>query len=616
MRNLRVGLKLGFFGGAALAMACGEPDSSEPGALIATSVDGRVGYLLDELPEALRARAAEQLIAQPESVWQDRAHKQLQLMSYRLVFRDAFYDEADGKGQLPLPPEEKWNVTLLGAPARESVGVHDLVLVDYRFESTLLTDVDSPAASDAALARVGGSWDESFVLPLDPELLLQRTGYACMDESEFPPNSVDGENVYTFYDQECTADDEDCHISETPDYDCTEALDRRIGSLSANLHFERLAWDGKVADQARVGKIGRPGADLQVIGQGLDNHRIIYRYISASSCAMKENCVSGLGWRRLLQFDASIKNIGADALNIGDIDYYLESQDTALATHNTFVYSDCHKHYHFSHYGKFELSSEEQRLGRKEAFCLQSTSRYGNNETSPLTHPYSSCSYQGIQAGWGDDYGAGIECQWIDVTGMADAAPITAKLDFKSNPDQFLCEGEPVLGSDDEPEFVDSGFKTDTGLEVDRAACDFSPKWDDNNEDSRMIPINPTGGLVTSACTRGQLGPLRDCGFQEGVGSVKVLPCAVGSSITLHCSVPAGAAPAVVRVCEYSELQKTGVSCVQRDALANQLVEGSDVAVEVACPGGRDVVEVGGHVALYSAAALPGDSVQLDCVAE
>jgi hypothetical protein len=40
------------------------------------------------------------------------------------------------------------------------------------------------------------------------------------------------------------------------------------------------------------------------------------------------------------------------------------------------------------------------------------------------------------------------------------------------------------------------------------------------------------------------------------------------------------------------------------------------VTVEVACPDARDVVEVGGHVALYSAAALPGDSVQLDCVAD
>ncbi|MEO8177593.1 MAG: lysyl oxidase family protein [Deltaproteobacteria bacterium] len=586
------------------------------GALISTSFDGRVGYLLDELPDSARLRAAQQLLEQPEAIWQERARSQLALMGYRLVFRDLFYDEEEAKGQLPLPPREKWQITLLGAPARETVDGHDLVLVDYRLNSTLLTDADSPELSDPAFAAIGGSWDEPFVLPLDPELLLQRIGYACMDESEFPPNSVDGENVSTFYDQECEAGENECHISDTPDFDCAEALDLTIGSLNADLHFERLPWDAALANQARVGSPGRPGADLQVIGEGLDNHRVIYRYISAGSCAMAENCVSGLGWRRLLQFDASIENVGADALDIGDIDYFLESKDTLLSTHNVFVYSACHEHYHFSHYGAFELSANNQRLGNKQAFCLQSTSRYSNNETSPLTHPYSSCEYQGIQAGWGDDYGAGVECQWIDVTGMADGAPINARLDFKSNPDKFLCEGEPVLDSDGEPMFEDSGFRTGTDLRVDRLACNFSSNWDGNNDASRMIPIEPTGSFVTDACTRGQLGPVRDCGFALGVGTLTEVPCAVGSSIRLRCSAPDGAKPAVVRVCEYSESQHTGVACVARDALANELVDRSDVLIDVACPDARDVVEVGGRVALYSAPALPGDAVQMTCAPE
>jgi hypothetical protein len=604
---------------AGAAVACTAEGPARPaseGALISTTFDGRVGYLLDELPDSARLRAAQQLIAQPDSLWQERARAQVALMSYRLVFRDLFYDEEEAKGQLPLPPKEKWQITLLGTPARETVDGHDLVLVDYRLNSTLLTDQDSPEASDSALAAIGGSWDEAFILPLDPELLLQRTGYACMDESEFPPNSVDGENVETFYDQECEAGENECHITATPDFDCTEALDMTIGSLSANLHFERLPWDVTQANQARVGDAGRPGADLQVIGEGLDNHRIIYRYIGADSCAMKENCVSGLGWRRLLQFDASIKNVGADALDIGDINYFLDSKDTLLSTHNTFVFSECHQHYHFSHYGAFELSANNERLGKKEAFCLQSTARYGNNETSPLTHPYSSCDYQGIQAGWGDDYGAGVECQWIDVTGMADGAPINAKLDFKSNPDKFLCEGEPVLNSDGEPVFEDSGFRTATDLQVDRPACNFSSNWDKNNDESRMIPIAPSGGFVTDACTRGQLGPLRDCGFTAGVGALSQVPCAVGSSITLRCSTPDGAAPAVVRVCEYSEAQHTGVACVEREAIANQLVDGSDVLIDVACPAIRDAVEVGGRVALYSAPALSGDAVQITCTPE
>lgn len=603
---------------AGTALGCGTDDivnegEQSEGALISTTMDGRVGYLLDELPEGLRERVAQQLIAQPESIWQERARAQARLMTYRLVFRNFFYEEVEAKGQLPLPPEEKWQITLLGSPERATVDGHDLVLIDYRLQSTLLTDGESPAAADEALGTIGGTWSEPFVLPLDPELLLQRTGFACMDESEFPPNSVDGENVATFYDQDCEAGENECHVTETPDEDCTEALTRAVGSLSAELQFERLPWDPALADSVRVGAIGEAGADLQVIGEGLDNHRIIYRYIAADSCAMAENCVTGLGWRRLLQFDASVKNVGADALHIGDVDYYLEDEDTLLSRHNIFVYSECHEHYHFAHYGSFELGTENQRVGNKQAFCLQSTNRYGNNETAPLTHDYSSCEYQGIQAGWGDDYGAGVECQWIDVTGMADGGPVTAQLEFKSNPDRFLCEGQPVLNDAGEPVFEDSGFVTDTNQRVDRPSCDFSPGWDSNNLEARSIPMPQAGGFITEPCSRGQLGPLRDCGFSAGIASLSEVACPVGGSIQLRCSVPDGTPPAVVRVCEYSEQLQTGVSCVYRDALANQVVAGSDVLVSVSCPEARDAIEVGGRVSVYGAPVVPGDVTSLTC---
>ncbi|HKO95201.1 MAG TPA: lysyl oxidase family protein [Polyangiaceae bacterium] len=589
-------------------------DRPQKGALISTRLEGRVGYLLDELPMGMRDRVAEQLIEQPEATWQARARAQVGLTGYRLAFRDAYYEEEEGRGQLPLPPAEKWQITLTGDPARSQVLDHDLVLVDYVMESTLLTDEASPEVSDPAFASVGGSWDEPFVLPLDPELLLQRTGYACMDEEEFPPNSVDGENVATFYDQDCEGgEDGGCHITEVPEESCLDALDAAVGSLSLDLHFERVAWDPALAEQARVGNAGRAGADLEVIGEGLDNRRIIYRYIDGDSCAMAENCVTGLGWRRLLQFDASIKNVGADALHIGDVDLLLGSQDTLLASHNIFVYSACHEHYHFTHYGEFELQSEDTALGNKQAFCLQSTTRYGNNETSPLTHPYGSCAYQGIQAGWGDDYGAGIECQWIDVSDVAPSAPVNAQLDFKLNPDQFLCEGSPVLDAEGEPVFADSGFRTPGGLTVDRPECNFRSNWDANNEEARPVTIKPTGSFVTEPCTRGQLGPRRDCGFEPGVSSVTEVACAPGSSVSLRCSVPSGSAPAVVRVCEYSEKWSTGVACVYREALANGVVDGSAVDLEVTCPEARDAIEVGGHVALYSAPVLPGDEVTVSC---
>lgn len=45
-----------------------------------------------------------------------------------------------------------------------------------------------------------------------------------------------------------------------------------------------------------------------------------------------EGCVSGTGWRRLLQFDASVHNLGAQALGIGDLDYRTRvARDVAAA---------------------------------------------------------------------------------------------------------------------------------------------------------------------------------------------------------------------------------------------------------------------------------------------
>ena len=53
-------------------------------------------------------------------------------------------------------------------------------------------------------------------------------------------------------------------------------------------------------------------------------------------------------------------------------------------------------------------------LGAKQAFCWIDSARVqGNNP------PHYNCSNQGITAGWSDIYGRGLDCQWIDITGVA-----------------------------------------------------------------------------------------------------------------------------------------------------------------------------------------------------
>lgn len=593
----------------------GMPSGGVPeGALIATSMDSRVGVLLDELPAELRERAAEQLLEEDEAFWQGRARAQILLSSYRLVFRNFYYDEEEGRGQLPLPPTELWQVEFDGPAQRVDVGGHDLVVRDFTFQSTLLTDEPSAGASDPALAEVGGSWDEPFVFPLDPELLLQRTGYACMDEAEFPPNSVDGENVATFYDHECEGDDYACHITEVPSESCIEALDRAVGAVDTFVHFERLAWDEELADDVRVGELTHPDQpDVRVMQEGLDVQRVIYRFIGEDSCALAENCVGGTGWRRLLQFDASVHNVGGQALDIGDIDYYLEGSGSVLADHNIFEYSDCHEHYHFSYYGDFIFGSGDEQTGNKQAFCLQSTNRYSNSEYSPLTHPYGACDFQGIQAGWGDDYGAGIECQWIDVTNVdLEDGDAQGELAFVFNPEDFLCEGEPVLDEDGNPTWEETEFETVHGDPVDRAVCDFVPDYDANNRGEKTLDVT-RGGLIVSECTRGQIGPNRDCGFTEGAGEQATIACPPGETVRLSCALPEDAAPAVLRACEYSQVLGMGTACVFREALVNETLLSGETEVDIECPLARSESEPGGTVALYTAPILPGDDLNLDC---
>ena len=175
---------------------------ADSGALIRLSMQSEAGILLDDFPAAMRDRVAASLAAQPAAYWREIAAQQLSLTYNRLHFRNFFYP---GKGQLPLPPEALWAISIDSPPVRQTVNGHDLLLVAYTFRSTLLSDTLSPAQAEPALAEIGGIWEEPFILPLDPFLLVQRTGNACLNEGGFPPNSYDSENANIFYDYTCTA---------------------------------------------------------------------------------------------------------------------------------------------------------------------------------------------------------------------------------------------------------------------------------------------------------------------------------------------------------------------------------------------------------------------------
>ncbi|MCA9919608.1 MAG: hypothetical protein KC445_16735, partial [Anaerolineales bacterium] len=377
------------------------------GALISLGMSSQAGILLDEYPLEMRDEVAAAIADQSDAFWIELAQRQVALTYNRLHFRPFFYAD---KGQLPLPPQSLWHIELSGAPTRQTINNHELILMAYTFSSTLLTSLDEPAKAEPALAEVGGVWDEPFILPPDPTQLLQRTSNACLNEGGFPPNSYDSENVDIFYDYTCTADSggaAGCHRTTLPSLSCLQALNATVGTVETAVRFTRLPWDEALANQVRIGEVVSEDApDLLVVSEDLQNYRIIYRYFPSNSCALAEGCVNGTGWRRLLQFDATAHNLGAAALDIGPV--VAENPLT-----NMFEYNSCHAHFHFQNYGEFQLGTTSQPS--KQAFCVESTSRFSNNELSPLTHDFT-CNNQGIQAGWVDEYGAGLDCQWIDIT--------------------------------------------------------------------------------------------------------------------------------------------------------------------------------------------------------
>jgi hypothetical protein len=88
----------------------------------------------------------------------------------------------------------------------------------------------------------------------------------------------------------------------------------------------------------------------------------------------------------------------------------------------------------------------------------------------------------------------------------------------------------------------------------------------------------------------------------------KLASCTPGSKVTLSCTVAAGSAPQVARICEGSKSLGTGVACTFQDALGNVTVEaGTPTPVTFTCPTGRDSVETGGAYALYGGPVFTDD---------
>lgn len=151
--------------------------------------------------------------------------------------------------------------------------------------------------------------------------------------------------------------------------------------------------------------------------------------VRASSCSVVEQCVGGLGDRRVLRFSVEAINQGQATLTVPPPE---ERPDL-------FLFSACHGHYHFGGFASYELLDSTGRTiveGRKQAYCMEDTVRVAQGPDIGCSKVFD-CYNQGIQAGWSDLYGNTLDCQWLDIT---DVPPGDYQLRVSLNPGNALQE--------------------------------------------------------------------------------------------------------------------------------------------------------------------------------
>lgn len=165
-----------------------------------------------------------------------------------------------------------------------------------------------------------------------------------------------------------------------------------------------------------------PGPDLELV-QSVFENSLVRGTVTSSNCMVAENCLTGYGQRTVIRFDTDIRNIG-------QTDYFIGSP----ATHPTqFNNNNCHNHAHYEGYAEYVLYptvGNRIPIGFKNGFCVMDlacpagyTAKYG-------------CGNMGITAGCGDIYGAYLDCQWIDITDVADGDyTLATKVNWDQSPD-------------------------------------------------------------------------------------------------------------------------------------------------------------------------------------
>ena len=171
---------------------------------------------------------------------------------------------------------------------------------------------------------------------------------------------------------------------------------------------------GTTGVEPRDGTTCPHGPDLLVDADELRRDVFVdYVDVEPGSCLLGEGCVRGTGRRKVVRFSTMIANIGDRDLQLG------RPPSTAVSS-GAWHWDDCHGHHHYEANARYDLFSvatgDNLEIGSKSGFCVMDIDVY-DPEITTACNGYN-CGDQGITAGCQDTYTSGLQCQWIDVTGL------------------------------------------------------------------------------------------------------------------------------------------------------------------------------------------------------
>lgn len=146
-------------------------------------------------------------------------------------------------------------------------------------------------------------------------------------------------------------------------------------------------------------------------------------------CSLQEQCVTGLGERRVVRFGSRMGNIGSADFVLG-----APNESNPLWT-----FDSCQMGFDLVGFSRYELrdaaSGETVVRGAKRGFCISDPEQW-IPESGAVCEEYD-CNHQGITPGCADNYGASLPCQWVDVTGVPSGR---YELEVSVNADRALEE--------------------------------------------------------------------------------------------------------------------------------------------------------------------------------